>query len=140
MALRTLPSPWLVLTLFAAVSSCQQNEPTCHSESTKLFGQPSENTGLSEAQCSPRCDHCGDAEFVPPDYSAGFVDWLLARQHQNPPQRRRELVHTAVPSSQMSQARDFFVSLSSRLTEYDTDLKLIQRILGCPLNRNLLPP
>ena len=43
--LRTLPSPWLVLTLFAVASSCQQNEPTCHSESIKLFGQPSENTG-----------------------------------------------------------------------------------------------
>ena len=84
---RTFLSQWLVLTLFALASACQQNERTCHSESAKLFGQPSENTGLSEAQCAPRCNHCGDAEFAPPEYSIGFVDWLLGRTHQNPPER-----------------------------------------------------
>ena len=84
---RRLLSQWMVLTLFAMASACQQSERTCHSESAKLFGQPSENTGLSEAQCSPRCDHCGDAEFAPPEYPVGFVDWLLGRTHQNPPER-----------------------------------------------------
>ena len=72
---RTFLGQWLVLTLFAMASACQQNERACQSESAKLFGQPSENTGLSEAQCAPRCNHCGDAEFAPPEYSIGFVDW-----------------------------------------------------------------
>ena len=111
MALRTLPSPWLVLTLFAVVSSCQQNEPTCHSESAKLFGQPSENTGLSEAQCSPRCDHCGGAEFVPPDYSAGFVDWLLARQHQNPPQRLGTDPYSSASEPEVSSAEQLCIAV-----------------------------
>ena len=111
MALRTLLSPWLVLTLFAVVSSCQQNEPTCQSESAKLFGQPSENTGLSEAQCSPRCDHCGGAEFVPPDYSAGFVDWLLARQHQNPPQRLGTDPYSSASEPEVSSAEQLCIAV-----------------------------
>ena len=133
MALRTLLSPWLVLTLFAVVSSCQQNESTCHSESAKLFGQPSENApGYLKLSVHLVAIIVVELEFVPPDYSAGFVDWLFQPASIKIHRSGLELIHTAVPLSQKSRAPNNFVLLSSRLTELNTDLKPMPRIPWVP--------
>ena len=87
MALRTLPSPWLVLTLFAVVSSCQQNESTCHSESAKLFGQPSENTGYLKLSVHLVAIIVVELSLSLQTTLLGLSIGSLARQHQNPPQR-----------------------------------------------------
>ena len=47
-----------------------------------LFGNPNAQTGLGPDQCQPQCS-CGGALFVPPVYSAAFIeslvdDWQLA--------------------------------------------------------------
>ncbi len=41
-----------------------------------LFGQPNGMTGLGPSQCQPRCD-CDGTSFVPPVYSAAFIQSLV---------------------------------------------------------------
>ncbi|MGO8997605.1 MAG: hypothetical protein ACLQVI_30175 [Polyangiaceae bacterium] len=41
-----------------------------------LFGNPNAQTGLTAAQCQPECA-CGADVFVPPTYSAAFIQSLL---------------------------------------------------------------
>jgi len=54
---------------------------------TILFGKPNAATGLGTSQCQPQCV-CEGKDFVPPTYSAAFIqalldDWTLA--HPYPP-------------------------------------------------------
>ena len=76
----------LLLTVIAIHLSSCNSETRCTSESPQLFGNPSENTGLSNEQCSPRCDDCeGGFEAMP--YSAEFSTWLEERVLLDEPSR-----------------------------------------------------
>ena len=50
-----------------------------------LFGAPSENTGLTEAQCRPSCN-CDGFVFTPPEYTAEQMDRVAAFELLDPPE------------------------------------------------------
>ena len=64
--------------------ACSTEPPICESE--KLFGVPSESTGLSGDQCAPTCSDCGGEPWSPPTYStADFSQWRSLKL-LNPPE------------------------------------------------------
>lgn len=64
--------------------ACFVEPPLCAGE--KLFGVPSESTGLGADQCAPTCSDCGGEPWSPPTYSAtDFAQWRSLK-HLNPPE------------------------------------------------------
>jgi hypothetical protein len=94
----TMPLRPLILVALAAsllTPSCKQGESgeagdagtDAAAACPVLFGRPNAMTGLGPAQCQPECA-CNGTSFIPPDYSAAFIqalvtDWELATP--NPP-------------------------------------------------------
>jgi hypothetical protein len=73
--------PALALALTACASSTPQETPPPVDSCSILFGNPGAQTGLSSAQCQPRCA-CGTTSWTAPTYDAGFIarlisDWVL---------------------------------------------------------------
>lgn len=75
--------PLILVTLVA----CQVRTDRDQCEDQTLFGLPSENTGLEEEQCTPRCAGCGDARYQWRQYSTEFIDWLNQPVLVNAPER-----------------------------------------------------
>jgi hypothetical protein len=68
--------PVLALLAAACASSTPQEAPGGDSCAV-LFGSPNAQTGLSSAQCQPRCA-CGATSFTSPTYDKGFIDSLVS--------------------------------------------------------------
>ncbi|HRI63002.1 MAG TPA: hypothetical protein PK156_02160 [Polyangium sp.] len=64
-------------TLTLAVLGCDSpSTPEKPCDTSVLFGRPNDKTGLTEAQCQPRCA-CNAEPFEAPDYTAADADALL---------------------------------------------------------------
>lgn len=62
-------------------SETETTVPPCE----RLFGAPSEQTGLDDAHCSPVCSCDGD-EFSPPPYSEDEIEKMRTMVLSNPPE------------------------------------------------------
>ena len=51
---------------------------------TRLFGQPSNHTGLGEDRCAAECE-CGEQPWSPPNYTASDIEDLRAFRLAGPP-------------------------------------------------------
>lgn len=68
----------------ASSAGCQSDAEYGACGGAVLFGRPNDMTGLTDAQCQPRC-RCGGRTFEPPDYTADDVAALLTFELTNPP-------------------------------------------------------
>ena len=61
--------------MFLLACAIPEPEPACV-PSERLFGAPSEATGLDTDACAPTCDDCDDGPWTQPTYTAAdFADW-----------------------------------------------------------------
>ncbi len=67
-----------------ALGGCQTDSGPDACGGTVLFGRPNAMTGLTDAQCQPRCT-CGGTVFEAPDYTAADADALLTYELVNVP-------------------------------------------------------
>jgi len=78
-------APRLAVLVLALASACASEmdpkEKPC--DPKVLFGRPNEKTGLTSAQCQPRCA-CQAEPFEAPDYTEGDAAALLAWSNQEP--------------------------------------------------------
>jgi len=65
-----------LLALLAGLAACAGSSPAQPDGCAVLFGRPSAQTGLGDAQCRPSCA-CGATVWTPPAYGAAFVDSLV---------------------------------------------------------------
>ena len=116
MDFRTLLSQWLVLTLFAMVSACQQNEPVCHSESIKLFDSRLRTRAYLKLSVHHVAIIVVMLSLSLPNTLSGLLIGFQA-VHIKIHLRGWALTHTVVFMSQRSPVQGCFVLLSLRLTE-----------------------
>lgn len=80
--------PYRSLLLFVlALTGGDRNAYVCRDGT--LFGQPNEHTGLTDAQCQPRCSDCGGRPWAPRAYSAAEVASLRTWTLLDPPRSLR---------------------------------------------------
>lgn len=74
----------ITVATLTSLGACQTDSGFGQCGGDVLFGRPNAMTGLTDAQCQPRC-RCGARFFEPPEYTAADADALLTFELVNVP-------------------------------------------------------
>ena len=80
----------LALCVLLCFTACDEAEPTTADEApgfcsgAQLFGNPNATTGLTAEQCTPTCNDCGSAPYLPPSFDAEALSTLSSLINDTP--------------------------------------------------------